>query len=567
MLNPQSINNLNPSLGYPNNAYFLPQGYPSQMSVYTPQGHTMQALMNSIINSNNTCSLTQSTFTSSSVNPTLLYSNQNSNIPNVDCSRESGNILSHPVTETTASNPVSIATASMSTASVPDNITTPTQSVPVTSTPITHIPGNVNPPPEPVMIINTILSCIKSELFRKDQRSVMELIVWNFSLEEIKIAREQLFRASGSVNQKYIYKPPNDPASTNQISEHCVFSIMAKLNELDAKSHIVKFACPAEDLYKITALSAADKKDSDYEERLSSLERRVNNIENKGNIIQPQFPALSNENQFPALMNQNQATAPPNQRSNRSTLLSEILKSQKPATPGSAKRPRDNRNNEWIQVTNRRNNKPRPPAVWGKNVPKSKELLGAKFFKVFLFNYQNSATPELVKDHFIEAGVRIVDVNLRSAPDREIRSFVMRIKFKEDYNIILENLPSRTGARWYVEKKDFIWNPYTPDTPTAKDFTPRRESIFTSPKQPSAKRQNTRPYHNGTPNDHNSGTQQDSVAQQRLSIIDKVSNMITPISTTVSDARTPSFQIGGTVSLTNTPVNNSMLMNSNTQDG
>ena len=41
----------------------------------------------------------------------------------------------------------------------------------------------------------------------------------------------------------------------------------------------------------------------------------------------------------------------------------------------------------------------------------------------------------------------------------------------------------------------------------------------------------------------------------------------TPISTAVSDARTPSFQIGGTVSLTNTPVNNSMITNSNTHDG
>ena len=82
-------------------------------------------------------------------------------------------------------------------------------------------------------------------------------------------------------------------------------------------------------------------------------------------------------------------------------------------------------------------------------------------------------------------------MNLRSAPEREIRSFVMRIKFKEDYNTILENLPSRTGARWYVEKKDFIWNPYIPETPVNNEWTPRHESIFTSARQPFAKRPNT----------------------------------------------------------------------------
>ena len=83
------------------------------------------------------------------------------------------------------------------------------------------------------MIVNTVLSFLKSESFRKDKHSVIASVVKFFSLEEIMDCREELYRKTGC--KRYQYRPPADPASTNEKSTHCVSSIISKCIELEKK--------------------------------------------------------------------------------------------------------------------------------------------------------------------------------------------------------------------------------------------------------------------------------------------------------------------------------------------
>ena len=81
-----------------------------------------------------------------------------------------------------------------------------------------------------IMIVNTVLSFLKSESFRKDH-SVIASVVKFFSLEEIMDCREELYRKTGC--KRYQYRPPADPASTNEKSTHCVSSIISRCVELE----------------------------------------------------------------------------------------------------------------------------------------------------------------------------------------------------------------------------------------------------------------------------------------------------------------------------------------------
>ena len=225
---------------------------------------------------------------------------------------------------------------------------------------------------QPTIIVNTCLSFIYSERMRQSSPTVVEEVSKLFTLDEIKDAREALYRGSGV--GRYMYKPPNHPATPKQISDHCVSSIIAKLNELDYKLNIppVKIVCPSEELYYLVNLfnlvfNPDHDKSSPLEDRVRVLEKKVNQIES--------HQVHSN--------------------TNRQKIISDVRNSNHSFTPQSAKRPRSAEKESWVDVTNKpsRAGNPPPkrskPSFWGKaDTVANKDLLGVEFHDVFLFNYR-----------------------------------------------------------------------------------------------------------------------------------------------------------------------------------
>ena len=193
-------------------------------------------------------------------------------------------------------------------------------------------------------------------------------------------------------------------------------------------------------------------------------------------LLVPQFPLLGRAN-IPS--SNNAPVGLPTTHNSRSNLLSEIVsRNRRPQAPGSVKRRRtsENSNDNWITVqSRRRKNDRRNSVVWGGsnnanvNQPAT-TLKSAPNHEIFLCNFDNSASEEEVAKYFKECGVRFTNVKQASHPDSYVKSFVMKVTDRNQYDLVCEFLPPRCGARWFKRRR------FNPDNqnPYSRDFTPRR---------------------------------------------------------------------------------------------
>ena len=297
----------------------------------------------------------------------------------------------------------------------------------------------------PTIVVNACLAFIKSEKQRKDQPAIIEAVSKHFTLNEIKSAREALFR--GAAVGRYSYRPPNNPSTAHQLSAHCVGSIISKLNELEHERdqpHI-KIVCPAEELFNLMnvhMLMYNPVESCSIEDRVNQLEREVKVLKFSANSI-----------------NQWKPKPPVTPVNSRQNLISDIRNSNYPSTPGSAsKRPRSMDLDPWAEVARKKNGvrpqKRSKPSFWGKEgTVASTDLVGAEINEVFLFNYRNIATEEVVKRHFEKHQINVLKVYQRSKEGSDVKSFVMKIVNKADFEKVVTVLPWQTGARWYERQQ------------------------------------------------------------------------------------------------------------------
>ena len=321
------------------------------------------------------------------------------------------------------------------------------------------------------IIINTVLAFIKSELLRFDQKAIIEKVSTNFTLEEIMEARKSLYRSTGS--KKYVYRPPADPATTHEKANHCVASIISKITQLEKAAFKFKIVCDAEELFRLLHLHTNNNSENDHENRIAALERKMINLEKKSQPITFQPPITT----FPHL--------PQIPRNNRS-FADKASKPPNPKTPASAKRLRtaEQDKDNWTTVNGRNNRSHRSSSFFegkNENTESNNELRGHENHEVFLFNYCNSATEEAVRSHFEKNGVSVINVMQKSRPEYEVKSYVMRIKQKDDFDKIVKCLPYRTRARWFIRPRQrFVENPaFTQWNQWNQHFSPRSPAVNT----------------------------------------------------------------------------------------
>ena len=305
---------------------------------------------------------------------------------------------------------------------------------------------------EDVVIVNTVLSYMQSQLHRVDRNAVIELTAKHFTLEEIKDARKCLYFKTGC--KKYTYKGVNNPSTTQQQVMHCIASIIAKMDQLKKMNTNITYSCSAEELFKVSNfmmvkdVSSDLSPDNTVEDRLKSLEKRMSSLENKGS-------SYANKIDFPPL-NIQQANNSGSSGS-RPNFFSDRVKQVRPATPGSLKRQRteERASNNWIPVS-KKNTRSHKPTFWGQvKADQSSNLCGVQLHDVFLFNYDPESTEEQVKEHFTNKGVRVHSVKQKSHPAADAKSFLMRIKNKEDFDVIINNVPYATAARWWERNRRY----------------------------------------------------------------------------------------------------------------
>ena len=279
---------------------------------------------------------------------------------------------------------------------------------------------------------NVCLAFMRSLTLRNVQHSVIDNTVKNFTLDELNAAREALYRHSGTTRYRAIGL--QESATPHQRSSHCAASIIEKFAELEKSHNVPKIVCEAEDIYRLLQISGNTINSKSVEDRLSVLEREVSAL--KSSKMDANYPTLQST----------YADA-----SNRHNLLNRVNQRQASAfKDSSSTTPKRNRSIEVETVTP--NKKVKLQVIsGGKNGAYAKNLSGPKFHDVFLFNYSVDVEDGAVKSHFEDVGVKIVFFKRISRDDHYIKNFLMKIPNKDDFEKITNNLPPRTGTRWFIQ--------------------------------------------------------------------------------------------------------------------
>ena len=278
-------------------------------------------------------------------------------------------------------------------------------------------------------ILNTCLAFFRSLMFRRDEKYIIDMTVQHFSLDELKAARELLYRSSGT--SKYSYRGLNDPATAHQRACHCAASILHKFHEIEKAQAMPKIVCAAEDLYRLINMNVNS---TSMEDRMSALEKEMREIKSLKSSIN--FPPLPSSG------------ASYSDMSRRQNLLNEMNQQFSPGV-------RSRSNSESIKRNRSDDNEPHNPlkkkkTFWGRNDASHSDLAGPDLHEVFLFNYRLETVEDKIKTHFEEHGVKVAHIKRISHPEHYVKNFLMKITNKDDFDKIIKVLPPRTGARWFV---------------------------------------------------------------------------------------------------------------------
>ena len=308
---------------------------------------------------------------------------------------------------------------------------------------------------QPVVTIeNACLGFIRSQLLRLDHHEVMLSTVLKFGLEEIKLARESLFRHTGT--KSYSYQGLKDPSSPHKRGMHCVGSIIAKFEELNKSGQQINIVVSASDLYRLVimfqncgpAVESHGKMDPNLTEQLSKLQSDVKYLKslphniNPAAMPTPRYSSSAVKNRKELIRSVNVNT--PNKRRRIEESVSDNSVSTTPAKEGATNVPPPS---PWNTASYKRNGR-RPgsqPPLRGKPPPAQ-----STDHEVFLFRYNEQATKEDVLTYFKNEGVSAYHIRYRCHESSETKCFVMKIRNRSDYVKVIMSLPEYTGCRWYV---------------------------------------------------------------------------------------------------------------------
>ena len=342
-----------------------------------------------------------------------------------------------------------------------------------TATVSTNIQVSSTDPKGEIMIENPVLAFIRSQMLRLTQADVLSSVSVNFSLEELKTARETLFRKTGT--KIYKYSGPNDPATQAEKSSHCCAGIISKLQDLQKKGISVNCLCSAKDLFRISTIlckssvnmvASSNKVDKDtideHARRIGLIESDIRYLKslphnvNPAAVPAPRYIPADNRLDFLKALGKPTALSSPSKR--RKT-------TPRPSSPlvrgnsGGATSPAVPSSPAWQTVKARKRNKPELDHIPKARPPRE----SSNSLQVFLFRYHEEETPSSVLKYFQEIGVSSAfHARYCCHEDSRSKNFVLRFRNKEDFPKIIKGLPEHTGCRWY-----------TPDPPTIDEGRPQ----------------------------------------------------------------------------------------------
>ena len=332
-------------------------------------------------------------------------------------------------------------------------------------------------------IMNSCLSVIQCYRSSKDKHFIRDKVCSMFTFEQLKSARELLFKTC-SPKEKYSYRGPQINSSTEKERSYDAFDgIFMKMVKLDADDTMPKFSVPSEDLMQLLVLGDTEHTacDSKFQASDAKYERLAEEIKELKATFHSFVSIATSNTGIPSVKN----TIPPETRKRLLSTASKRSASELSVSDDeSAKETTDDQTFEIprhhrkklsalskkakmspgkpqpITYSGVLSSKPKekPRTTWG-TIKSATSLKGA-VPEIFLHNLDMEVTKEDVNGHFQGQNISLRDVVKLSHKEAARSSFKLSPVTKDDYDKILSGdvLPEGVGARQYIppRRNNFI---------------------------------------------------------------------------------------------------------------
>ena len=331
-----------------------------------------------------------------------------------------------------------------------------------------HVEGKKTP--QSTQIVNTCLAYIHSQISSKDKLTIKESTCSKFNLEQLKLAREVLFRTADP-EEHYGYYGPR--VAIREKMHDAFDGIFDKLVKLDAERNMPSFSVPSEELLTLLTMSAADH--SSCEGKFQQVAKEFDELRKSfqvmaasmtsGNLPQP--PQMKASGVPPGVRSRLTSTSSKRGRGDEENDVTDSDDSE-----GSFEYQRDQRRRLAKQAKTKHvpqeESKPsytdkakmkaksKPPSTWGTAKP-TNNFKGA-VHQIFMYHCDKEVTTTDVTDYLKSHDVNIKSIEKRSHSAAIHTSFCLTPATQEDYDKIMEAeiLPEQVAVRRYIPSK---WTP------------------------------------------------------------------------------------------------------------
>ena len=333
-----------------------------------------------------------------------------------------------------------------------------------------------------VCIMNACLAFIHCHMSSRDKNYIKGKVTSSFSLDQLKEARERLFKYA-EPTKEYGYRGPNGKNDRNRLND-AFDGIYTKLVKLDAEDKMPIFSVPSSDLLKLLTITSHEKEPTNYDEKFLQISKDIDELKQTFHSV---VTVITSTSQPPPAVK----SIPPSVRqrllstgSKRSASdmsdedeISHIetdtqasegytyprqhrrkVKRTKPSSPDSSKP-------SYSSMAQKK--KEKPPSTWGKM--KSTSSFRGAVPDVFIYNCHSEVTKEDISDWCQMNNIGLKSIEKKSHQLARRTSFVLSVDTKDNYDLILDGsiLPEGVAARKFIPPK---WKPEEKSNITNSQF-------------------------------------------------------------------------------------------------
>ena len=340
------------------------------------------------------------------------------------------------------------------------------------------------PPP---VILNACLSFIRFSMLSKDKLNIKNATVSRFDLDALKIAHGLITESCGGSKK---FRGPNGAGYTAKCAA-CFDDIFRILTNLDAEKFTTEIACPYDEIHKL--LPDSESPDQNVlANRIQKLEFASNSSKTVQRLDEVESALLDLKQTVIAIM-----TAPdssdmdlqPSQVGGRDNVFipsasdypdlprsrsdSKRRRSEDSDKEGEFVLPRDQQRKLHHQKKRKLSNTPitlatvvansapkktsHKPFNWGKSSSEDIKGFSGRVPAAFISRCSLDTQEDVIKNHLINKGIKVTNIELKSKPIAKTRSFKVSVQTHDDFDKLISGdfIPKNVKIEKFIYYKTF----------------------------------------------------------------------------------------------------------------